>query len=210
MPEETTEAAEATETAPAATAPSTDVEKQAFLDRLNGESRKRKEAETRAKAIEKQLADLQSQMEEREQAGLPELERERKRAELLEKRIVEAEARAEQSEQRVLRTQREQWVSAAAAQLNFANPARAARLIDDLDSIEDPDQAERAVKRLAKSDPYLVKADESSQPQIGRVLENGQVATGNQQPAGAIDPNAEAEMLARELKKLTNSWQSLG
>lgn len=140
-------------------------------ERLKEIGKHKKAAEERAQKLEAQLADLQSQMEERENANLPELERERKRAEALEKRIADAEARAEQAEKRVQTTQREQWIAAAAAAANFANPARAARLVDNLDGIEDPDQAERAVKRLAKSDPYLVKAD--SAPLPGRVLENG-------------------------------------
>jgi hypothetical protein len=156
-------------------------------ERFQKANQKAKEAAERATKIEQQLQDLQAQIQEREEAGLPELERERKRAEALEKRIADAEARAEQAEQKVQRTHRENLIAAAAAAQNFANPARAARLIDDLDSIEDADQAERAVKRLAKSDPYLVKAEAAPLP--GRVLENGK-QTAKTADAGEEDPKA--------------------
>lgn len=148
-------------------------------ERFQQANTKAKEAAEKASALEKQLNEFKAQLQEREEAGLPELERERKRAEALEKRIADAEKRAEAAERSVQTTKREQWIAAAAAAQNFANPARAARLIDNLDSIEDPDQAERAVKRLAKSDSYLIKQD--SAPLPGRVLENGKApAKGDQ------------------------------
>jgi len=135
------------------------------------------QANAKAKDLEKQLSSMKTLMQEREEAELPELERERKRAESLEKRIQDAEKRAEAAEQSVQTSRREQWVAQAAASLDFVNPARVARMIDDLGSIEDAVSAERAVKRLAKSDPYLVKAPDAPIP--GRVLENGQPATTN-------------------------------
>lgn len=148
-------------------------------ERFQQANTKAKEAAEKASALEKQLNEFKAQLQEREEAGLPELERERKRAEALEKRIADAESRAEAAERSVQTTKREQWIAAAAAAQNFANPARAARLIDNLDSIEDPDQAEKAVKRLARSDSYLVKQD--SAPLPGRVLENGKApAKGDQ------------------------------
>ncbi len=141
-------------------------------DRFQQVNQQAKEAKTRADALAKSLDDLKAQIDEREQAGLPELDRERKRAEQLEKRAAEAEQRAQNSEQKFERTRREQLVTAAAARLNFVNPARAHRLIDDIDSIDDADGAERAAKRLAKTDPYVVKATED-QPRIGKVLDDG-------------------------------------
>jgi hypothetical protein len=176
-------------------------------DRLREMGKHKKAAEERAADLEKKLAAVLAEQEAREAEGLPELERERKRAEVLEKRIAEAEARAQASEQRVLQTQREQWVAQAAAALNFANPSRAAKLIDDLDSIEDPDQAERAVKRLAKSDSYLVKSDEG-QPKIGRVLEGGKAVQPGDKSRGRINVEEEAGMIADQLKQFTNNWQS--
>lgn len=176
-------------------------------ERFQKANQKAKEAAERAAKLEGDLEAIRAELENREAAGLPELERERKRAEALEKRIAEAEARANESEQRVARTQREQWVAQAAAALNFANPARAAKLIDDLDSIEDPDQAERAVKRLAKSDSYLVKSD-SAQPQIGRVLENGKTVQPGAKTTGRINTEEEAGMIAANLKQFADNWQS--
>lgn len=178
-------------------------------ERFQKANQKAKEAAERAAKLEGDLEAIRRELEDREAAGLPELERERKRAEALEKRIAEAEARAAESEQRVARTQREQWVSQAAAAMNFANPARAAKLIDDLDSIEDSDQAERAVKRLAKSDSYLIKADDT-QPKIGRVLENGKTVQPGAKTTGRINPEEEAGMIAANLKKFTETWQSAG
>lgn len=184
--------------------PEVDVEKQAFLDRLNKEGGKRKEAEKRASELEKKLADLTARLDEREAAGLPELERERKRAEQLEKRIQEAEQRAEQSERAVQRTQRERWIAAAAARENFVDPDDAARYLD-IDDVEDADQAERAVKRLAKSKQHLVKPEDSGQPQIGRVLEGGKTTTKQRGAGSGIDPEGEATMIADALKKFVRN-----
>jgi hypothetical protein len=145
-------------------------------ERFQQANAKAKEAAEKAIALEQQLSEFKAQLQEREEAGLPELERERKRAEALEKRIADAETRAEKAERSVQTAKREQWVAAAAAAQNFANPARAARLIDNLDNIEDAEQAERAVKRLAKSDSYLVKPETTPLP--GRVLQDGKPVTG--------------------------------
>jgi hypothetical protein len=49
-----------------------------------------KAADERAKALEQQLTELKAQIEDRDAQGLPELERERKRAEALEKRAADA------------------------------------------------------------------------------------------------------------------------
>lgn len=144
-------------------------------ERFQQANAKAKEAAEKASSLEQQLNDFKAQLQEREEAGLPELERERKRAEALEKRIADAETRAEAAERSVQTSKREQWIAAAAAAQNFVNPSRAARLIDNLDNIEDAEQAERAVKRLAKSDGYLVKAE--STPLPGRVLQDGKPAT---------------------------------
>jgi hypothetical protein len=202
VPEDTTTVDET-----AATTPEPDVEKQAFLDRLNKESGKRKDAEKKASDLEKRLADLETQMQERENAGLPELERERKAREQMEKRLADAEARAAEKDASVLRMQRENWVAAAAADAGFVNPARAARLVDDLDAIESASDAERAVKRLAKSDQYLLKTEEKPLP--GRVLEGGRPAVPGAPSAGGIDTNAEAETLYEGLKKFANQWHTV-
>lgn len=166
-------------------------------------SKNKKAAEDRAKALEKDMADLRAQMDERETAGLPELERERKRAEQLEKRIADAEKRAEQAELSVQRSQRERWITAAAAAQNFADPSDAAAFVN-LDDIEDEKDAERAVRKLASGKKHLLKAEEPQLP--GRVLQNGQVPLSK--PGGGIDPNAEAEMLAGSLQDFLKKRQA--
>jgi DNA repair exonuclease SbcCD ATPase subunit len=140
-------------------------------ERFQKANQKAKEAAEKATALEKQFQDLQRQLQEREDASLPELERERKRAEALEKRAAEAEKRAAEAEGGVAAIRREQWLTAAATAEGFANPARAAQLVENLAGIEDADQAARAVRKLAKSDPYLIKAQDAPLP--GRVLQDG-------------------------------------
>lgn len=146
-------------------------------------SKHKKAAEDRAKQLEKDFADLKAQMEERETAGLPELERERKRAEQLEKRATEAEKRADEAAEAVLRGQRERWVVQAAQAQNFADPTDAAAFLS-LGEIEDEKDAERAVKRLAARKAHLLKSAGPVLP--GRVLQNGQ-APGKK---GDEDPKA--------------------
>lgn len=158
-----------------------------------------KEAKDRAKQLEKDMADLKAQMEERETAGLPELERERKRAEQLEKRAADAEARAEAQEKAATKASRERLVLAAASSAGFDEADDALRYPEhvNLDDIESAADAERAVKRLAKARPKLLKADDPQLP--GRVLQNGQ-STSPAKP-GAIDLDAEAQMVSDELRK---------
>jgi hypothetical protein len=194
-----------TETAEAATTETktADVEKEAFLERLNKESGKRKEAEGRAKSLEREMAELRAQVEERENAGLPELERERQRAKKLEERIAEAERRAEEADRRVQMTQRERWVTQAAAKLNFIDPDDAARYVD-LDDIEDIDQAERAVKRVAKAKEHLLRKEDPALP--GRVLENGRTTAATKKDGG-INLDAEAQMVADQLKQFLKDRQ---
>lgn len=169
-------------------------------ERFQQANKKAKEAADRAAALEKDLNDLRSRMEERDAEGLPERERERKRAEQLEQRIKDAEARAEQSEKLVARTQRERWLETAAQDADFRRPGYAVKLIDDIDAIESKEDAERAVKRLVKADPDLVKPEDSPQPQIGRVLE----ARNGSKAQGGVDLSSEAEMLAEGLKRFAS------
>lgn len=180
MSEETVTPPPETGTPPAAEKPH---EETVAYERFQQANKKAKEAADRAKALERQMAELQHQMEERESAGLPELERERKRAEQLEKRAAEAEKRAEESEQRVVRSQRERWVTVAAQTQNFADPSDASAFLD-LDSIEDEKDAERAVKRLAGSKKHLLKSTDPVLP--GRVLSDGR-------PVAPVDPASPAD-----------------
>lgn len=149
-----------------------------------------------AKAAKAELAEIKRLMQERDEAGMPELEQFRKRAEANEKRALEAEQRAEAAERSVQSQKRDQWITAAALAEGFVNPSRAARLVDDLDSIEDAGQAEKAVKRLAKSDGYLLKQPDSPLP--GKVLENGQAPSG----AAAATDDGKAALGAGMLSEL--------
>jgi DNA repair exonuclease SbcCD ATPase subunit len=172
-------------------------------ERFQKANKDAKEAKDRASKLEKQMADLQAQIQEREQAGMPELERERKQREAIEKRLAEAESRAEQAERDREQSRRERWVTDAASELNFKNPRVAAKLIDGLADIEDPDQAMRAVKRLAKSDDYLIKQDEPALP--GRVLSDGRPSSAPTARDGSnIDLSAEAALLAEGLKQFAS------
>lgn len=163
-------------------------------------SKNKKAAEDRAKALEKDMADLRAQMDERETAGLPELERERKRAEQLEKRIQDAEKRAEDAERSVHRGQRERWITTAAQAQNFADPSDAAAFVN-LDDIEDEKDAERAVRKLAGSKKHLLKSEEPKLP--GRVLKDGRTDTNERRQTG-IDPRADAQILADGLRQFAS------
>lgn len=180
-------------------------------ERFQQANKKAREAADRAKALERDLAEMRQAMEDREEKGLPELDQLRKRLDVAEKRAQEAEQRAEQTEHKATRMQRERMVSQAASKLNFIDPDDAARYVD-LDDIEDADQAERAVKRVAKAKQHLVKSDDPKLP--GRVLENGRTADrdrdGRERPRSPIDPDAEANMLANALKQFTNNWHTVG
>lgn len=170
------------------------------LERFKQVNKQAKEAKERATALEQQIADLKAQMDERDNAGLPELERERKRAEQLEKRLGEAEAKAEQATQQILIGQRKSWVTNAAQAQGFADPSDASAFVN-LEEIEDEKDAERAVKRLAGQKKHLLRAEEPALP--GRVLQNGQPATVR---GGGVNPAyAEAEQLANDLKKFIDS-----
>ena len=181
-----------------------ETEKSVPYERFDKVNKQAKEAKAQAAQLSKDMAELRAQMEERETAGLPELERERKRAEQLEKRAAEAEKRAEEAAATVLKGQRERWVTSAAAAQNFADPSDASAFLN-LEDIEDEKDAERAVKRLAGQKKHLVKADEPNLP--GRVLQNGQ-ATVPAVKNGGIDPNAEAQMLADQLKTFLKGRRS--
>lgn len=190
---------EATTTAPdegaATTAtPEVDVEKQAFLERLNKESAKRKDAE-------KRLAELEARLQEKETEGLPELERERKQREQLEKRLQDAEKAREASEQAIRTARAERWVTAAAK--DFTDPDDATRFVD-LDGIESMEDAERAVKALAKRKQHLLKREETKLP--GRVLENGRREQTDRK-GGVDDADAEAaEGFLAAINRIRTPW----
>lgn len=157
------------------------------------------EAEAR-KAADKKVAELMAQIEDRESAGLPELERLKKDMERAQKRADEAEAKAAEADKKLARSTKERWVTAAAQEQKFADPSDAAAFLN-LDDIEDQKDAERAVKRLAGQKKHLIKSDEQQLP--GRVLQNGQATTSSPQPRG-FDLNEEAQKLADGLKQFAS------
>lgn len=166
--------------------------------RLDKEAAKRRDAERRAQ-------ELEAKLQERETAGLPELEQWKKRAEQAEKRAQEAERVAEERERQITTARREQWVSQAAGDLGFVNPGLAARLVDDLDAIDSREAAERAVKRLAKSDPYLVRGEEKPLP--GKVLEGGRAAEPARGDSIADRDREAAQGMLEEIQRIrANAW----
>jgi hypothetical protein len=195
--------AEAPEAAPVEN-PAAEAEKPAEqtvpYERFQQANSKAKEAAQRATALEKSVADLKAAIEERDNAGLPELERMRKDMERLSKRAEEAEAKAAEADQKLARSAKERLVIAAAK--DFADASDAVAFVD-LDSIEDDKDAERAVKALAKRKPHLLKADEPKLP--GQVLKDGQpVAPVNGQNAEVQRAMAEAQMLRDGLRQFAS------
>jgi hypothetical protein len=151
-----------------------ELEKQSFLDRLSKESAKRKDAEKSARETEQQLAEMRAQLEAKESAGLPELEQVRKELERAQKRADEAEQRASEQEQRIENQRREQLVRAAATEAKVKYPELMLKAVD-LDGVEDPAAAKRAVKDALKTYPDLVAVD----PQLpGEVVRDGKRVTG--------------------------------
>ena len=173
-------------------------------ERFSKVNSKAKEAAQRAAKLEQELNDLRTQLEEREQAGLPELERMKREQEKLAKRAEEAEKRAQEFEQQATNVRREQWVQAAAAALNFHEPDDASRFVD-LSDIESREDAERAVKAIAKAKKHLVKSEDTKLP--GKVLDKGQ-ATDPQRPRGGINPDEEAETIGTALQDFLKYRQS--
>lgn len=174
-------------------------------ERFQQANTKAKEAAQKAAKLEKTIADLQSQMEEREAAGLPELDQLKKRLEQAEKRAEEADKRASEMESQATNVRREQWVTAAASALNFHEPEDASRFVN-LGEIESREDAERAVKAIAKAKKHLVRDEDKPLP--GKVLNDGRKASAADAPPSAIDPNAEAESLRAALAQFRNNWHT--
>jgi hypothetical protein len=149
------------------------------------------EAEAR-KASDKKIADLTAALEERENAGLPELERMKKDLERERKQREIAEQERDTDRAALARSKKERWVRAAAK--DFTDPDDAVAFLN-LDDLEDERDAERAVKQLAKTKKHLLKGDEPQLP--GRVLQNGQPAQNGARTDPALD---EAYMLSNALK----------
>jgi DNA repair exonuclease SbcCD ATPase subunit len=191
-------AAPAEPTEPAATTEQPTDDQRVPYERFEQVNKKAKEAAERATTLETQLKDLKAQLDDRESAGLPELDRLKKDMERVQKRADEAEARAAAADTKLQRTSRERLITAAAQAQNFADPSDASAFID-LDAIEDEKDAERAVKRLASQKKHLLKVDEPTLP--GLVLKDGKRT---EKKPGDIDVSAEAQMLADGLKQFAS------
>jgi len=99
----------------------------------------------KARAAEKKAAELQKKLDE---AARKEAEAEGRWQEIAE----EERKRADSLEQQIAEREKREAVTEAATRLRFKNPTIAHRLLSD-DDLSDP---EGALKRLAKSEPYLI------------------------------------------------------
>lgn len=208
MADETTTTPPPPEGSDTATEATTKAEESVPYERFAQANRKAKEAADAAKAAQRQIDDLKRQVEERESAGLPELERMKKQLEAAERRAEENERKAQETETKLVRSSRERLVTAAAREAGFADPTDASAFLD-LDAIEDEKDAERAVKRLAQQKKHLLKSDEPKLP--GKVLENGRPAAPQGTPGGSRTAAADrewAERVAPELQRLVGGWSS--
>lgn len=136
-----------------------------------------------AREYKQQLEELGGRLQELEERDKSELERERSKREKTEQQNNELAQRLE-------RLEKSSWVRAAALDAKFDDPDDATAFIN-LGEIENAQDAEKAVKALAKRKPRLLR-DESPAPQIGQVVQNGQPVTNGQPQQPEIDPNAAA------------------
>jgi predicted phage tail protein len=151
----------------------------------------------KARDAEKQIESLTARLEELETRDQSEVERERNKRE-------QFESKSRELEQRLAVMERSTWLRSAAADAGFDDPEDAVAFINPA-SVESEDEAERAVKKLAKRKPKLLR-DTSPTPQIGQVLANGQRVD----PAAAQrDENAEAFMSQIRAAQDEDGWQSI-
>jgi transcriptional regulator of acetoin/glycerol metabolism len=180
-----------------------ETEKSVPYERFDKVNKQARDAKAQIAGLTKQMDALKAQMEERESAGMPELDRLKKDMERAQKRAEEAEAKAAEADTKLARSSKERWVVSAAK--DFADPLDAVAFVN-LDDIEDEKDAERAVKRLASQKKHLLKADEPNLP--GRVLQNGHGAPAAA-ATGGINPSAEAQQLANTLKNFLANRQRI-
>lgn len=200
MTEETATVEETAKTTEAAAAKTTEEDQRVPYERFDQVNKKAKAADDRAKAAEKRAADLEAEIAERESAGLPELEQLKKRLEKAEK---DAEQRVSDAvDQAKAQAKAERLVIAAASRAGFDDPDDVFRFPEhvDVSLIEDSEDAEKAVKRLAKAKPKLLKDTEQHLP--GKVLANGQPAPKGR-AAGELD--ADTQVVVDGLKEFMKS-----
>ena len=168
----------------------------------------KKAADAKVKDLERQMRELQASLEDREHAGLPELERERKAREKLEQQLAQERQERESFQQEAARVRAESWVARAAADV-FADPEDAILRIN-ASEIETPDDAERAVKQLAKNPKYkrLLKQEEPQLP--GQRIGGGAPVAQQQRVPGAsaagsalglVNTEEEAQAVAQALEQ---------
>jgi hypothetical protein len=156
------------------------------------------EAKRLQKKAEKEAADLRARVEELE-------DRDRTEAERLAKRAEQAERERDELQSRTKNLERGGWVRAAAK--DFHDPDDAV-LRANLDELEDPKDAERFVKGLAKEKPHLVKPQDEGPANIAQVLNKGERISSTQDPQRqeAAQRQAEwAEGFAAKLKQVVDS-----
>lgn len=132
--------------------------------------KERQKAKAQQEKLEAELAKFKAEAEERAKAEMSELER--VKADLAAK-AKEAETLAAKEARRM----KSDLVTEAARAANFLNPSVAAKLAD-LDAIEDSDDAAKAVKQIAKAEPYLVEGQRAT-PSVQAVLKHGKQVSGD-------------------------------
>lgn len=107
------------------------------------------EQRRKLRAAEKRAADLEAKLGEQERAKA---EAEGRYKELYEEERAARELAEKQAEER----ERRERITQLASDLGFQNPSVAYRLLDGEDIVDDT-MSERALKALAKKEPYLLK-----------------------------------------------------
>ena len=153
-----------------------------------------KAANDKAKTLERDLAEMRSRLEERDDAEKSDVERLTKRAEAAEAKITAAEGR-------VVELERGGWIRTAAEKAGFIDSTDAlsrARL-GELDTEAD---AQAFVKQLAKDAKHLI-APKDDRPGVERVLQGGQPV--DDKPTGPAGPNEADQTLLAQIKAQADS-----
>ncbi len=146
------------------------------LSQLRDERKKTQAEKQRADDLEKRLGDL-------EEKDKTELEKAVARADKAERDRDGAKADAESERQGRADDQKRTWLSEAAAAANFHDPGVAVQaLTDQLESIDSPDKARKAVDDFAKPRGWMVRPTDPAPRGVEKVLKDGQpVKAGDKQ-----------------------------
>jgi hypothetical protein len=123
------------------------------------------ETNEQAKQLKAQLAEVQAQLREKEEADLSAAEKEKAARSRAEQEAAEARAEAAS-------LKRGRLIAGAAKEAGFVDADIAAEMLASRSDIESEAQARKAVEALGKRIPALLKQQQAP-PQIGRVLEDG-------------------------------------